>query len=89
MESWEHIWERVGTRGKDGVESWQEAVGWVLEERGEGEKWMKDLEGVRKGREGREMRTHEGRGFGREEGSGVVGKRKMELKAERVRVNGW
>lgn len=35
-EIWEHVWERC-RKWKNGGGSWQEAVGWVLGEGGEGE----------------------------------------------------
>ena len=43
VETWEHVWERC-RKWNDREESWQEAVGWVLSENGEGEKWMRELE---------------------------------------------
>lgn len=41
IESWEHVWEgcRVWWE-RAGI--WQETVGWVLGESGEGERWMRE-----------------------------------------------
>jgi len=46
VESWEHLWE-VCRRWKEGEESWQEAVFWVLGEEGRGEEWMREIENER------------------------------------------
>lgn len=47
-ETWEHIWEECRS-WRDGRESWQEAVVWVLGQKGEGEFWLKKLEREWKG----------------------------------------
>jgi len=47
METWEHVWEGC-RKGSIERESWEEAVGWVLGEGGEGEWWMREVEGERK-----------------------------------------
>jgi hypothetical protein len=52
METWEHIWERC-REWKEGEGSWQEAVGWVLGEEGEGEKWMREIERKRMNESGK------------------------------------
>lgn len=59
-EIWEHVWEECRQWSKEGG-SWQEAVGLVLGEEGEGEEWMREIEEERK-REGR------GKGSGRKHG---------------------
>jgi len=46
METWEHIWERCREWSGEGG-SWNEAVLWVLGEEGEGEEWMREVEGER------------------------------------------
>ncbi|XP_024875959.1 trichohyalin-like, partial [Temnothorax curvispinosus] len=45
-ETWEHVWKEC-RRWNSGKGSWQEAVGWVLDEEGGGEEWMLELEGER------------------------------------------
>ncbi|EZA50916.1 hypothetical protein X777_10743, partial [Ooceraea biroi] len=52
LETWEHIWERCRW-SKEREESWQEVVRWVLGEGGEGEVWLRELEGEREFHEGR------------------------------------
>lgn len=49
-ETWEHVWERC-REWREGGGSWQEAVRWVLGEEGEGERWLRELEGERRGGE--------------------------------------
>lgn len=48
-ESWEHVWEKCRD-WKEGGESWQEPVDWVLGEKGRGEGWMRELERERERR---------------------------------------
>jgi len=51
-ESWEHVWERCRRWREGGGGGWQEAVGWVLGEDGEGERWMREIERERNEGEG-------------------------------------
>lgn len=48
LESWEHVWEECTDWRKEG--GWQENVGMVLGEEGEGERWMRELEERRRER---------------------------------------
>src|SRR5436190_3559451 len=57
-ETWEHIWEECLGWGTE--REWQEMVGEVLGENGEGEKWFRKLEKVR-GEEGEEWQIEGGR----------------------------
>lgn len=61
-ESWEHVWEDCGEWGAEGV--WQEMVGRVLGEDGEGEEWLLKLEELRGGggTEGKQAVGEEGEG---------------------------
>lgn len=43
-ESWKHVWEECRDWGMEERGSWQEEVGWVLGEEGEGEWWMRKVE---------------------------------------------
>lgn len=49
-ETWEYVWEECADWR--GGKSWQEMVGEVLGDEGEGESWLRELEGIR-GRGGR------------------------------------
>jgi len=54
IESWEHLWEKCRTWKEGGGErGWQEVVGMILGDKGEGEKWMREVEEER--RVGRSM----------------------------------
>lgn len=79
-ESWEHVWEECIRGIEWGRWSWQERVGWVLGEEGDGEDALTELEGARREREdggggdteggGRRERGKENRG--RDEGGTEV-----------------
>ncbi|XP_071581079.1 uncharacterized protein [Temnothorax nylanderi] len=75
-ETWEHVWEKC-RRWKAGGGSWQEAVGWVLNEEGGGEEWMMEIERERSEMEGKRME-------GREEK-----KRRLERRREEGRSILW
>jgi len=51
-ESWEHVWERCRKWGEGGG-GWQEAIGRILGEDGEGEGWMREIERERNEVEGK------------------------------------
>ncbi|XP_077255453.1 uncharacterized protein LOC143893678 [Temnothorax americanus] len=68
-ETWEHVWEEC-RRWNSGKGSWQEAVGWVLDEEGGGEEWMLELEGERMSGKGDLEELKEGSG---EDGRGDGG----------------
>lgn len=57
METWKHVWEKY-REWKVEQGSWQEALGWVLEEEGEGERWWM--------RGGRSKRRKKEKGIGKE-----------------------
>lgn len=52
IESWEHVWEEC-REWEEGGSSWQEVVGRILREDGEGEWWIKKVEKERRKFEGR------------------------------------
>lgn len=54
-ETWEHVWERCG-KEKEEKDSWQERVGEILGEEGEGEWWMIEIDERRRERDEREER---------------------------------
>lgn len=45
-ETWEHTWERC-REWREGRGSWQEALGCVLGEEGEGKWWMREIKEAR------------------------------------------
>lgn len=47
-ESWEHVWENCRTWKEGEGGSWQESYSKILGEGGEGESWMRELEGERR-----------------------------------------
>src|SRR5436190_11909996 len=57
-ETWEHVWEECLEWGTE--RGWQEMVGEVLGEEGEGEKWLRELE-LARGEEGKEWQSEEER----------------------------
>lgn len=61
-ESWEHVWEECIRGIEWGRGSWQERIGWVLGEEGDGEDALTELEGARRERESRGGRIQKGRG---------------------------
>lgn len=65
-ETWEHMWKRCREWGEGGG-NWQEAVRWVLGKEGEGERWLRELEGETGRRGGR------GNGDGEKERDGMGG----------------
>ena len=81
-ESWEHIWEEC-RRWKSGNGSWQEAVGWVLDEEGGGEEWMLELEGERMGGKGDLEEVEEGRGEKGRRGGTVGGEEEKSREKEK------
>lgn len=70
-ETWEHVWEEC-REWKEGGGSWQDAVEWVLGEKGEEEGWMRELERERTGRKviGANEGMNEGMNGGREREEG-------------------
>lgn len=70
-ETWEHVWERC-REWREGGDSWQEAVGWIIGEKGEGERWLRELERERQGGE------EEGEGEEGRDGIGGEGERGNE-----------
>lgn len=46
-ETWEHVWEGC-RRGQAEEGGWQEWVGTILGEKGEGKDWMREIEKIRK-----------------------------------------
>lgn len=60
------MWEECRQWSKEG-ESWQEAVGLVLGEEGEGEDWMREIEEEKKREGGRKGEWEETWGRGRGE----------------------
>jgi len=79
VETWEHVWKGC-KKGSIERESWQEAVGEVLGEGGEGEWWIREVEEERKGiiDEGEE----------KVEGEEEIMEKEEEDKGERERVGG-
>lgn len=53
IESCQHVWKRC-REWQEGGGSWQEIVGRILEEEGEGEDWMREVKRVRRVGERRE-----------------------------------
>jgi len=43
-ETWEHVWESCSRWNESEIGSWQEEIGRMLGEEGEGEAWMKAVE---------------------------------------------
>lgn len=50
METQKHVWEKC-REWREEQGSWQEALGWVLEEKGEGELWLRGGRSKRRGKE--------------------------------------
>ncbi|XP_071572354.1 uncharacterized protein [Temnothorax nylanderi] len=60
-ETWEHIWEECARWEEWDGEGWQDVVGRLLGEKGEGEKWMKAVEEMRQEERGRRTESAGGR----------------------------
>jgi len=83
METWEHVWEGCRNWNIE-RESWQEAVKWVLVERGEGEWWMREVERERQGiEEGQEKVRREEESREREEDDEEGGVKGVVMRARR------
>ncbi|EFN70335.1 hypothetical protein EAG_09707 [Camponotus floridanus] len=79
-ETWEHVWEECTGWGVE--KGWQEMVDKVLGEGGEGERWMKELEELRVGRE-------EGGGKERMDEERMEGKNAAETEVQRNEWREW
>lgn len=76
---WEHVWEGCREWRKGGG-TWQEAFEWILGEKGEEERWMREVEEER-----RWMKKEENEEIEREEEGGDVGGESVRVKDERER----